>query len=922
MRQPTAIIAQVLSWLVLLVTARQPLAAAGLDPHRPLASFLHESWQTQQGLPQNSVLSLAQTKDGYLWIGTEEGLSRFDGAHFSTISTGLQNKTVTALLASADGTLWVGTNGGGLAHSTAGTFAPFNTRNGLPNNSILCLFEDSKGTVWAGTDGGGLVAFEHGVPRVFTKADGLPDNVVFSLAGSPDGALWIGTRSGLVRYSGGFGEPVPELADKHVRSVVAGRNGVIWAGTTSDGLYRIADKQITRYSKANGLASDQIQSLFQDASGTLYVGTMNQGILRFDGTSFSGFSGKQSLLGAEVHAILEDREGDLWIGTAGGGLDCLKEGVFSMLTSKDGLPSDTILPILQDRDGALWIGSDRGLTYRKGDRTAVFTTKDGLPDDLILSVAQDSTGEIWAGTRRGLAKFSSGRWSIFTTRDGLGSDFVTSLFVDHSGKIWAGTRGGLSVYDGKFTNFTTHEGLSNNYVLAIAEDAEGAIWAGTEGGGVTRIQNGKFASYNSHNGLSNDVVRAIYADPSGSMWFATNGGGLNRLKNNRFTAIKSDRGLFDDSLHSILADGAGRLWLTSNHGVFSVDLKQLNDFADGKTPDLIQRVYGTADGLRTSEFNGGFQPASCRLRDGRLLFPTTGGVAIIDRDPVNAEMPPPVPAVERVLIDQRTFSPFQSVLAPPGKGQLEIQFAAPEFRSPNSVQFSYMLEGFEKEWTPAGNRRTAYYTNIPPGEYRFRIRVNTGGNANSETVLPVSLTPHFYQTLAFYTFTSVLILTGCATFYGWRVNELRDRERNLLALVHEKTAALRDSERMLRRSRDELEIRVQERTLEMVRANQALQTEIFVRRQAETQLRAAKEEAEASAQSLRIILSSVGRELLDPIHQIQEQSLARLDQHRSGEEDAYLESITRSAASLSRFIAGLVEAAAVDCPAISSERGT
>lgn len=896
--------------LIAMLVAVPMRLGASLAPDRPLSSFVHQSWQTQQGLPQNSVLSLAQTNDGYLWVGTEEGLAKFDGSHFTTVGTGLQNKTVTALLASRSGELWIGTSGGGLARMSGRTLSAFTTHNGLPSNSILCLFEDAHGTVWAGTDGGGLAYFdrEQGL-RVLTKSEGLPDNAVYAVAEDTDHSIWIGTRNGLLKLSNRtFSDPVPELAGKQVRAVADDHRGGIWVGTTNAGLYHLRGSQLEHFAKASGLGTDQVESLYVDRAGTLYVGSMDVGVIRFDGKTPAIMGQRDGLLGSEIHALLEDREGDVWIGTAGGGLDSLKQGVFSTITVKDGLPSDTILPILQDHRGNIWIGSDHGLSVREAGRTTTYTKGNGLPDDLVLSIAEDATGNIWAGTRRGLARFADGRWSSFSLQNGLANDFISSLLVDSAGKLWVGTRGGLSRFDGSFVTFTTREGLVNNHVLSLAQDPSGAIWIGTEGG-VSRFKDQTFKNYDTRSGLSSDVIRAVYAAPDGSVWFATNGGGLLRLLHGKFTTYRADRGLFDDSLHSILADGKGRLWFTSNRGVFSLEIRQLEEVADGKAANLSPYVYGIADGLKTTEFNGGFQPASCRLNDGRLAFPSTAGVAIIDSISAHNSAPVPTPVVERVLIDQRDYPAGQAFIVPPGRGQIEIQFTAPAFRSPNSIQFSYLLEGFDKDWTPAGSRRAAYYTNIPPGDYKFRVRVDNG-DASVESVLPFRLTPHFYQTLAFYALTAVIILTICATIYNWRVNELRGREQKLLACINDKTAALRESERMLRRSRDDLELRVQERTLELVRANQALQTEIFVRRQAEAQMRSAKEEAEAASEALRIILQSVSHELEKPLKEMRAEAENRLDSGLMPAEQEYLRSVAHSASSLSIFVQTLSEAAA------------
>jgi ligand-binding sensor domain-containing protein len=859
---------------------------------------------------------MAQTRDGYLWIGTEEGLARFDGLRFTVYDAktpGLRNKTVTALLSGNQNSLWIGTNGGGLSRFRDGVFTAFTTHEGLPSNSILCLYQSRAGTLWIGTDGGGLAAFREGKFVVYTKANGLSDNVIFSLSESKDGTIWIATRHGLDSFSGGRFAPANSdlLGSSEVRATLVDRSGALWAGTAAAGLFRVSSGAVTRFSTHDGLTSDSILSLFEDASGSLWIGTAGGGLNRYANGKFGSSTEKDGLLGSDVESILEGSDGSLWVGTAGGGLNCFREGTFTTLSKTDGLTSDTILSILEDRSGGLWIASDHGLMLWKDGRVAAYSEREGLPDSLVFSIAQDLNGNIWAGTKHGFSRLQNGRFTTFTTKDGLPNDFVASSFVDRQGSIWIGTRGGLTRYDGKqFITYTARDGLSNNFVRSIAQDKTGDLWIGTEGGGVDRLKDGRFTAYTTREGLSNDVVRAVYADSDGTIWLATNGGGLNRLRNGHLTSYTVDSGFYDGDVFSILDDASGHLWFTSNRGVFSISKRQLNDFAEGRTQRVTPTVYSITDGLKSRECNGGFQPAAWRLKDGRLAFPTMSGLALTNPAQLQRKKNPVSAVIENVIADLTDFPAGRPVIVPPGRGQLEIQFTAPVFTNPEFVQFSYMLEGFDKDWTEAGTRRAAYYTNLPHGQYRFRVRISggdsRGGNwSDPGSMLPITLKPHYYQTLAFFVLLGILSVGVCAATYGWRMKQLGVRERTLLAIVNEKTSALRESERQVRRSRDELDLRVQERTIELVRANQALETDLFIWRQAERQLTAAKEEAEASRRTAAEVLANVGVQLSTPITEIRELTKARLQAEPSRDEREYLETVLSSAGFLLSLSQGI-----------------
>lgn len=783
--------------MLLLAAILAPCALASLDPSLPITQYIHQSWQTQQGLPQNSVLSLAQTPDGYLWFGTEEGVARFDGVRFTVFdkrNAELVHNQAQVLLVDHEGTLWAGTKSGGLSRFAQGKFSSFTTREGLSNKPITALYEDGQGTLWIGTDGAGLFRYEHGVFSGLTKADGLADNSVFAIAGDGHGTLWIGTHGGLSRFANGKFSKLTNkegLTGNYIRSIYVDRKGNVWAGTYSEGLYCLNRTGITRFTSRDGLASNAVYSLFEDRAGSLWIGGDN-GLNRLANGKLSAFLPKDGLTGNLVWSIYEDREGNLWIGTTGG-LNCFKRGSFITLTKEDGLLSNTVLPVFEDTAGALWIGSEGGLTRWKDGQVSSFTTREGLPDNLVFSLAQDREGSLWIGTRRGLARLSKGAIIAYTAANGFINDPVVATYVDREGFLWLGTRSGLSRFDGRqFLTYTTRNGLSSNNVLSIYEDSQGTLWVGTSGGGINRFKNGKFAAYTVRDGLSSDVISAIIGDHDGTLWLATDGGGLTRFRGGKFTNYTSVAGLVDDSLFTVLDDKLGNLWMSSNKGVFSISRKQLEAFANRSINSIRYTLYGTEDGMKTRECNGGFEPAGWRGKDGRLYFPTMQGVAIVDTAHLAGnEMPPPV-ILERVLVDNKDVPFDKPLVIPPGKGRLEFAFTAPSFVAPQKLQFSYMLEGFDKEWTRAGTRRVAYYTNIPHGEYRFRVRASSGdGWNNSPTFASLTLEPHFYEAKLFKCLIAFALIAMGAAAYGARVDQLKIREQKLIAAKEAAEAASR-----------------------------------------------------------------------------------------------------------------------------------
>ncbi len=780
---------------------------ASLDPSKSITQFVHDLWTTESGLPQNSILALAQTPDGYLWLGTEEGLVRFDGMRFVTFdrrnTPELLSNEVDALLVDRRGNLWIGTHGGGLASLSHGVFKTLTKKDGLSNDFVRALYADEQGNLWIATDGGGLDRLRNDKFQTYTRKDGLPDDAVFSLCGDRRGGIWIGTHAGLSHWTNGRFVTLTKadgLSGNDIRVVYVDKAGGLWVGANEAGLSHLTPNGTTHYTIHDGLSSNNIWSIFEDHSGNLWIGTMGGGLNRFYDGKFSRLTANEGFSGDDVWAITQDKEGSLWIGTSGGGLNRLRDASFTTYGRPEGLSSDVILAIYQDREGAVWIGtSDGGVNRLQDGHIRQFSVRDGLPDNQVFSITEDGHGDHWFATRRGLTRLSHGKLTVFRGESGLPNDVALCTYSDSKGDLWVGTREGLSHFDGRrFTTYNTQGGRSLG-VLAIYEGRDHTLWVGT-GAGLMHFTNGGFHTYTTHDGISSNIVRTIWGDSDGTLWIGTDGGGLNRFKNGLFTSFTTRDGLFDDTVWQILDDGRGNLWMSCNRGIFQVAKSQLNAFAAGKIHQISSRYFGVADGLRSRECNGGFQPAGYRLKEGLLAFPTMKGVAVLNPAHLITNQIAPNVLVEGTVVDTHKVSEDMLSRIPPGKGQLEFQYTATSFIEPQKIRFKYILQGFDKDWTDAGSRRTAYYTNIPPGSYRFLVIACNADGVWSRTAESVALTlePHFYQTWPFSGLVIISVVGIFAAAYRIRVSRLQAQQRKLEGLVEERTEALSTSERKFR----------------------------------------------------------------------------------------------------------------------------
>lgn len=789
-----------------------PEPALALDPRIELTQYIHKSWRLDQGLPQISVNAIAQTPENYIWVGTDDGLARFDGMHFTIYNRlnvpELGSNSFQALLTSRDGSLWAATSAG-LVRYHKGVFRTYTLKDGLPHGYISSLALDRNGALWLGTLGGGLVCFARDRFTTYTAADGLAHDEVWAVHASPDGSIWAGTRRGLSRYKSGIFTAYTKqtgLADNWVHALCSDGKGGLYVGTDR-GLQHLQRGTPAAVTTVPGLESVSVQSLAVDRNGMLWVGTRYIGVRRVHNGTVADYTSAQGLSNDQAWSLMEDREGNLWIGTRGGGLNCLRDPVILPYGEPEGLANGTIWSVREDREGALWLGTEEhgALRLHKG-RATRYTTRDGLLSNEIGAIAEDRNGDIWLGSDAGLNRVSNGR--IYGLPAGADAPIghVRAIHVEPDGSLWIATMGnGVSrYYDGRFTQFTKSNGLPDDWVRVIHRDRNGALWFGTNQG-LACMKGNRFVPIETASGLQQESIYAIHEDRDGVLWIGTVSGGLARLDSNTLRFINARQGLVDDAVYSILEDASGDFWLSCNLGVFQVNRKELNALVAGRVDRINPTLFDTADGMRSRECNGGIQPSAWRSADGRMWFPTIEGVAAIHPTRVKQKGLTPSVLLKNVSVDRHPidFSGFVSM--PPSHGDLEFEYTGINYFAPERIRFTYKLAGFDKDWIDAGTRRTAYYTKVPPGRYVFHVSaIDRDGVRSRETAsFEFELRHAYYQTGWFYGLCIAILLVLGMGAYLLRLKVLKAHERQLMQLVDERTQELQEEIRERKHAQEE-----------------------------------------------------------------------------------------------------------------------
>lgn len=757
-----------------------------------LAQYHIDSWTTDNGLPHNAVREIVQTRDGYLWLTTADGLVRFDGVRFTTFnrenSPGMVGNRITALLQDNNGDLWMGSDGS-VMRLHNGVFTGYGPGSGVPNGMVSGIMLDPSGDPLILSTQSVLRWHKGRLETLHTGS--FPNSPVsFPVIRYPKSpgfwsknaqALELYIRGRLISWDAQQGNPA-----SGIRAVAEDEHGTIWAAGSGK-LFRHRNGRLAPVPHPPGCSPGADMSFI--AAPKLELVCYGAGLPLV--TSAPDGSERHRLVDSlppslEPHSpttFYQDREGILWIGTSFAGLWRVRKQTVVTLSSGEGLRGHNVYPIYQDRAGSIWIGAWPNTLNRYYDgQFQYFSERDGIVP-YISALYQDRAGTLWVGAYGGdrndtskgdgLRVFKHGRFVPPAGLRGLG--VVRAILQDRLGALWFGCEDKLVRYDkGVRRIFTTRDGLATNYATVLVEDRTGNLWIGGQGG-LTRLSGDRFTPFTVRNGLPSPMVRSLYVDSENVLWIGTYDGGLGRFEQGRFTRYTTRDGLFSSGVFQILEDSRGYFWISSNQGIYRVQKEELNNFARGKTRTITSIAYGKADGMRNIECNGAHWPAGIRARDGKLWFPTQDGVATIDPEQVPINQNPPSVTIESCLIDRKPVPFDKFVRLTPAQTSFEIQYTALSFVNPERIRFRYKLDGLDQDWTDAGSRRTAYYSHLPPGDYIFKvIAANSDGVWNTlGPQLGISVLPPFYKTWWFV--TVIFVTSAGAAIFGWkyRVSQLQ-----------------------------------------------------------------------------------------------------------------------------------------------------
>ncbi len=820
-------------WMLwLLAGLAQP--ASALDPAARPSQYVLDNWQLAEGLPQNSALAIARTPDGYLWIGTQEGLARFDGVRFTvfddTTDRGLPDKFISVLTLDHAGRLWVGTRTGLAvlenAHFRAQPLPP-----PFAGAFVRCILEDRLGRIYVGTEAGLFRIAPRGVEPL-KLASGSAMEAIRSLAEDQEGAVWVSTASGaLYRLAGEHVVAVPVAGDASVTisAMFQEPGGALWLGSSQGDLFRWTNDQLLRVAERGRIGS-AIRTMMRDRQGNLWIGTRGGGLARWrEGSLTTVQSGL--FAGADIRALVEDPEGSLWIGSAGSGLLRWRDAKFLDFGEPEGLEGSPAWSVAPRSSGGLWVGTDVGLSIFEAGAFRHINGPAGHERTRVRAVYEDRNHVLWAGTDgAGLYRLERGQLTVFDRGAGLSGNTVTAIEEDRLGRLWIGTNSGLDrIEQGSLVSMRSLIPVPGVIgVNLIHEDRLGHLWIATEAQGLFVVDGGKTRHYGAADGLPSDWVIALLEDAGSGIWLGTTGG-LALYRGGTITSLAKTAPPFRETILQLLEDGSRRIWMTTNKGLLSVPRAALDALArgDARTPPI--QLYGASDGLRSPEFAGGNTNPGARTADGLMWFPGIRGLVRVDPSNIRTNPLPPPVHIEAISVDDKPLPLTPGIAVSPGNHRWEFTYTGLSLLAPRLARFRYRLDGYDQDWIEAGNRRTAYYTGLPPGTYTFRVSAsnNDGVWNTAGATLRFTLRPHFYQTAWFALAGAVTLALIGVLSYRRRVSRLR----HLAAALTEQVA---------------------QRTLDLESANRTLQVE--------------KARAESAAAAKSQFLANMSHEIRTPMH--------------------------------------------------------
>jgi len=760
--------------LLLALAALLPASSViALNPSLDISQYAHTSWTLREGFFQGYIEAMAQTPDGYLWLGTEFGLLRFDGVRFVPwkFSAGehLPDSFVSALLAARDGSLWIGTQKG-LARWKDGKFTEYPE---LAGQAVYALIEDPAGTIWTGTGSEGpagqLCAIQSDRVQCF-GSDGSLGESVLSLYEDRGYNLWVAAETGLWRWKPGPPKlyPVRDFRGQ-VLTLIEDASSTMLVAMRRE-IKRLMDGNLEAYPLPGGPRQFSSRSLLRDRNGGLWIGTLDQGLLHIHQGKTDCFARADGLSSNTVSGMFEDREGNIWVATVSG-LDRFHDSAVTPVSVKQGLSSNYIHSVMATQDGSVWLGTLNGLNRLKDGTITIYqkhrakaasraasasvvreVLDDSLPSDDVQSLFEDSRGRIWVSTKEGLAYLEDGRFARVKAAVG---GTTLSIAGDRSDNLWISdmNRGLVHLLRGRLVEAVPWANLGGNHAAFLAFDpARGGLWLGLTEGGISYFKDGQIReSYAATNGLGRGRVTGLHVGRDGALWASTEGG-LSLVKNGIAATLNNENGLPCNDVRWTIEDDFHSLWLFTACGLVRIARPELEAWAANLEKDpkrtIQMTVFGNSDGVPSDLCNTGFTPLAAKSTDGRLWFATVDGVGVIDPREISLNTLPPPVHIEQVTADRITYEGTSQLHLPPLIHDLQVDFTALSLVAPEKVRFRYMLEGRDQDWRDAGGRRQAFYTNLSPGNYRFRVKAcnNNGVWNEAGESLDFSIAPAYYQT--------------------------------------------------------------------------------------------------------------------------------------------------------------------------------
>ena len=786
------------------------------------------AWQSDEGLPDNNVVEIAQAGDGFLWVATRSGLARFDGVRFrefaAVTAVGAPTALLQAMLLDRSNRLWVAKDRGVLVCVERGRTTALTPANGLPVLPVRMIVEDREGALWISyLEGGAVIRISGGRVQNFTSQDGLPGGSTCQLASDRDGQVWFAQGSQVGVYRGGKFVTLQQL---QVQRIAAARSGGIW-------IYSLTQQQLFKYVEGSdpvnlgrlpvNRPNADATVLYEDRAGALWIGTRQNGLFRYDGSRFTHLKTTHY----EIRSITEDREGNLWVGTEGGGLNRIQPRSLELVDVGSGIPSEAVRSVCQDTAGGLWAVTASGVVVQShGDGWTNVAAINRGPISYAQCIAANPQGGVWVGTQyKGLFSWRDGVTANFTKSNGLAGQAVRSLLTTPSGDVWIGTESTNSLQrlrEGKLQTFELPAG--SGFITAMSLDASGIFWAGTSDGLLLRCDRDVLVEETANTLTPPESIRSLCATPDGSLWIGYGGRGLGRLKGEEFIRFGTEQGLHDDYISHIAADKQGRLWFAGNQGIFHVKQTEFDAVATGQSARLRSVVYGIDEGLPSLQANHGFCPGALLTANGNLLIPTLTGLASVDVDNLRSNLKQPLVLITRVVVDGHLMAAYEAgdtaggavafgtvdlgrtnaeLRLPPDHQRVEIEFTALSFTAPRNVSFKYKLEGLDRDWVETGSKREVNYTHILAGDYTFRVKAcnEWGVWTNDDAQFSIKVLPYYWQT---WTFRIAVTLAACAIVAGSVAWGVRLRHRRRIEQLERHRAMDRERARIAQDLHDDL----------------------------------------------------------------------------------------------------------------------